>query len=190
MDVHKITADKYFPKGIKDSIPKSVVIRRYVFQAIFAVFTMAFIGYFSHSPVYHPIDENHALIKVSFSHPGERKDKCGKLTSEQAKGMTAKERVRSSLCSRERVPVTLKIDVDGKTIYEETKQPGGLSKDGASLFYNKDFVPAGHHEITVQMRDTDRTEGFDYEHTEKVELEPGQNFVIVFNDEKGRFFVY
>jgi len=190
MDVHKIKTDKYFPKGIKDEIPKSVMIRRYVFQAVFAALTMCMIWYFSHSPVYHPISSNQAVIKVSFSHPGERRDKCGQLTKEQSKGMTAKERVRSTLCSRERVPVSLKIDLNGKTIYEETKRPGGLSKDGDSIFYHRATVESGEHKITVQMRDTDRAEGYDYARTETVVLKPAQNFVILFDEENGSFEVF
>jgi len=190
MDVHKIETDKYFPKGIKDQIPKSVIIRRYLVQAVFAALTMAMIGYLSHRPVYYPIAANEAVIKVSFSHPGERKDQCGKLTKEQMKGMTAKERVRSTLCSRERLPVTLKITLDGKPIFEQTKDPGGLSKDGKSIFYHRTTVPAGPHEIEVKMRDSARTEGFDYARTDKVVLEPGQNHVIVFDEENGSFEVF
>ena len=38
----------------------------------------------------------------------------------------------------------------------------------------------GQHGDTSRLRDSRRTQGFDYEHSEEIELTPQQNFVIGF----------
>jgi hypothetical protein len=48
-------------------------------------------------------------------------------------------------------------------------------------------VPAGAQSLTVRLRDSGRTDGFDYERSVETALEPGQNFVIEFRG--GRWII-
>ena len=48
-------------------------------------------------------------------------------------------------------------------------------------------VSAGRHRLVARLRDSDRTEGFDYEHEAEIELAPGQNFVVDFRAVSGGF---
>jgi hypothetical protein len=41
-------------------------------------------------------------------------------------------------------------------------------------------VPAGSQALTVRLRDSGRSEGFDRERRFEVELEPGRNYVMEF----------
>ena len=47
----------------------------------------------------------------------------------------------------------------------------------------------GEHRLTLRMRDSDRQEGYDYEHDSVVDLRPRQNLVIDFRAETGGFKV-
>jgi len=186
---HDIVPDKYFPDGIAEEITPVVLVRRGIGLALFALLTMGIIGFFSASPAYHHLKDGEAVIKVSFSHAGDRVAKCHKRTRAELAKLAPNMRAAMS-CPRERNPVLLVITLDGKEIYRETAAPKGLSNDGASIFYQRMTVPAGEHQIYVQMRDSNRTEGFDYVYNEKVDLAAGRNFVIDFDESIKNFKVY
>ena len=63
----------------------------------------------------------------------------------------------------------------------------GLSQDRASSIYQKFVVPPGRHVVSARLRDSARTEGFDYARSTEVELRPRQNFVVDFRAETGGF---
>jgi hypothetical protein len=63
----------------------------------------------------------------------------------------------------------------------------GLSRDRASSIYQKFVVAPGRHLVVVRLRDSARTEGFDYARSAEVELKPRQNFVVDFRAEAGGF---
>ena len=48
-------------------------------------------------------------------------------------------------------------------------------------------VAPGTHTITVRLRDTARTDGWDYEYSERVTLVAGRYFTITFRAETGGF---
>ena len=128
-----------------------------------------------------------AQIKLALQHAGARVAECHKRTAEELAKLPTAER-RPNDCSRERAPITIALDVDGRTIYEETLQPTGLSRDGVAKTYKK-FVPAGRHVIEARLRDSKRTEGFDYDTRLDAELGPWQNLAIDFNAEQGGFLI-
>ena len=90
-------------------------------------------------------------------------------------------------CSRQRLPVTVQLTIDGKSFYEAILEPGGLSGDGPVKVYEKFVVSAGKHLIEARLRDSKRDEGFDYESSREVELTRGQNLAIDFKAEQGGF---
>jgi hypothetical protein len=90
-------------------------------------------------------------------------------------------------CSRERLPIIIRLSLDGHPIYEATLNPTGLSADGPARAYQKFLVPAGRHEIVAELRGSKRTEGFDYRGRIEAELKPWQNLAIEFQAEQGGF---
>jgi hypothetical protein len=92
-------------------------------------------------------------------------------------------------CPRERLPVTVELDLDGEPLYAETLPPTGLSGDGPSRAYQRFVVPPGRHRLVARMRDTARTEGFDHIHETDIDLRPGQSLAIDFNPVAGTFIL-
>jgi hypothetical protein len=159
---------------------------RYAAQALFyAAFTAA-VGMFASWPTYGGLPDGTAQIKLSFIHSGARAEACHRLTAEELAKLPPNER-RPIDCSRQRLPVAVRLTIDGKTFYEAVLEAGGLSGDGPVKVYEKFVVLAGNHLIEARLRDSKRTEGFDYESSREVELTPAQNLAIDFKAEQGGF---
>ena len=155
-------------------------------QAIaYALFAVA-IGYFATRPAYTHLDPGKALIKLSFSHAGQRKGDCRRLTPEELAALAPNMR-RPLDCPRERLPLRMELLLDGETLFQGELPPSGLAGDGASTVYRKFPVAPGRHRLTARLRDTARTEGFDYESERDVVLEPRQIFVVDFKAALGGF---
>ncbi len=163
-------------------------IMRYVGQAvIYAAIALA-IGTFSSWPTleYFPADK--AQIKISFAHGAKRVDDCRRLTAQEIAKLPPRER-RPHTCGRERLPTRVQLLVDEVAIYDEVVQPTGLSRDGPARIYRKFAVSPGRHQITARLRDSSRTEGFDYERRVTLELAPLQNLAIDFSGDQGTFII-
>ena len=139
---------------------------------------IAFIGYFSTLPAYEHFPADHALIRLSLSHAGQHKDKCRKRSAEELAQLPPNMRAPME-CTRERSPVEVLIEVDGKPLYHETLQPSGLSKDGASSLYRRIPLKAGTYRIVAHLSD-DASGSYNYVHEETVALSPAQVMVIDF----------
>lgn len=144
------------------------------------------VGYFSVKPEYIHLDPGMALIKMNFTHAGEKKEECHTLSQEELEALAPNMR-RPVICERERVPLLLEVMLDEKLVYREELQPTGLSRDGAATVYKKFPVSAGEHTLILQLRDSRRESGFDYVRNEKIMLAPGQNFVVDFRKEADGF---
>lgn len=155
-------------------------------QVLAYVVFMAVVGYFSASPSYTHLAEDKALVKISFSRAGETVTECRRLTPKEIAALAPNMR-RQTDCPRERVPLLLHAELDGKPLIEETLEPTGLWSDGPSNFYRRIPVMAGQHELKFSLRDSRRTEGFDYEAERTLELSPGQNLVVDFKPAQGGF---
>lgn len=155
-------------------------------QAVLYSAFAVFIGYFSAFPAYRYADPDRAEIKLSLSHAAERVEECVKLTPDEIN-----ERARAgepiSQCGRERLPLTIEIELDGTLVYHRQAQPSGLWNDGPASVYERFDVEAGTHTITARLRDTRREDGWDYTHTETVQLTPQRYFTITFRAETGGF---
>jgi hypothetical protein len=159
---------------------------QFVGQAIaYAAFAVA-IGYFATRPAYTHLDPDKALIKLSFSHAGQRKGDCRRLTPEELAELAPNMR-RPLDCPRERLPLRVELLLDGATVFQGELPPSGLAGDGASTVYRKFPVAPGQHRLTARLRDTARTEGFDYESEQDIVLEPRQVFVVDFKAALGGF---
>ena len=159
---------------------------RYAAQALFYTGFVAAIGAFASWPMYNQVPEGSAQIKLSFNHSGARVEDCRRLTADELSKLPSTKR-RLGNCSRQRLPVTIQLMIDGAPIYEAVLKPGGFSGDGQAQTYKKFIVPAGNHVIEARLRDSKRTEGFDYQSRFEAELLPWQNLAIDFKAEQGGF---
>ena len=158
---------------------------RYLGQgAVYGLLALG-IGHFSDRPAHTHFPPDMALIKLSFAH-GARKEDCRRRTDEELARLPANMR-RPMVCARERLPVAVELLLDGEPLYKAVLPPTGLAGDGPSRAYQRFAVPPGRHELTARLRDTDRTEGFDFERTVVVELAPAQSLAIDFRSEMGGF---
>ena len=144
------------------------------------------VGYFSVAPSYDYADPGVATIKLSLSHAANRVEECVKLTPQQineraARGLPLNE------CGRERLPVTVELEIDGARALLVTAAPSGLWNDGPASVYERLDVAPGTHTVTVRLRDSARQQGWDYERSESVTLSPGRYFTISFRAETGGF---
>lgn len=150
---------------------------------LYAVFALL-IGVFSHWPPYRHLAADQALIKLSFSHHGQRVSACRQLGAEELAKLPPNMRAPTQ-CPRERAPVVVELDIDGRQVVRRVAGPSGLSKDGASSVYHRVEVAAGEHRIAVRLKDSAGGAGFDYQREATVRLAPARILVIDFDAEKG-----
>jgi len=153
--------------------------------ATYAAFALL-VGWFSASPSYTHVDPASAVIRLSFDHATARVTECRPLTPEEIAKLAPNMR-RSLDCPRGRVPLLVELELDGALLYRAAVPPSGLAGDGPATVYERFVVPPGTHEVTARLRDSRRTEGFDYESSVRVELAASRNFVIDFRPETGGF---
>ena len=152
-------------------------------QAVLYAALAAVILIFTRWPVYRNLAEDSALIKVSISHQGKLLGDCVVLTPEQLAKLPPNMRAPKS-CPRERSPLTIEVDVDGKLAHRQVAKPSGLSGDGAAVVYHRIELKAGTHRISVRMKDDARSDGFDYTRSETVNRAPAEILVIDFDAAK------
>ena len=156
----------------------------WVGQAVlYGMFAAAIVA-FSAWPAYDHLPGDHALIKLSFTHHARRLYECEVVSAEELAKLPPTMRAPTK-CPRERSPITVEVDIDGNLAHRETALPSGLSGDGAASVYRRLTVPAGVHRLAVRLRDSARTEGFDFERSEIVNLGSGEILVIDFDAEEG-----
>ena len=160
---------------------------RHIILQIFAYAAFAVVlGYFATTPSYVHLDPQKALIKLSFSHAGEKKTECRRLSPDEIAKLAPN--MRQALdCPRERVPLLVELLLDDELLYRGLLAPSGLARDGASTAYQRFPAEPGSHHLVVRLRDTRRSEGFDWEFASDIHLVPQQNLVVDFRAEAGGF---
>ena len=159
-------------------------VAKYVGQGVLYALFAAVIGYFSTLPKYHHLEPDQALLRLSFKHPGKTKADCRQRSPEELARVPAN--MRKALdCPRERSPVRVRVELDGKDLYDESFPPSGLSKDGASTGYRRLPIAAGRHHLKVQFADDVRVAGFNFEREHDVHAKPGQVVLIDFAPDQG-----
>jgi coenzyme F420-reducing hydrogenase delta subunit len=143
-------------------------------------------GAWSSWPSLRLLEPGQAVISLSLRHAAHTRVECKPLSPEEM--MKLKPNMRRQVgCPRERWPVYLELLRDGGVLYRGEHEPAGLWNDGPSTMLERIVVPAGAQSLTVRLRDSGRTDGFDYERSVETALEPGQNFVIEFRG--GRWII-
>ena len=148
----------------------------------YAAFCVA-LAYFATRPVYHPIPAGTALVKVSLQHAGQRKEPCRERTPEELAKLAPNMRV-ATVCGRERVPVAVEIELDGRSLVSAVVPPSGLSRDGSSTLYRRANVTAGSHKVIAKLKDAP-TGDFNYIKEITVDLKPGAILLLDFDAKAG-----
>ena len=154
----------------------------------FAVIAVLFaaVAAFADWPVYRQTPRGSAVVTLTFVHGADRRADCRRLTPEEIAKLPPNMR-RVQDCPRGRRPVYVELSVGDQVVYRASLAPSGIAGDGPSRVYERFVLPAGQYDVAARMRDTARTEGFDYERKERVALAPDQMFVIDFRSEPAGF---
>jgi len=146
---------------------------------------MVVLGYFSTEPRFSAVAPDQALVRVSFIHATQRKQACRERSADELAKLAPNMRAAQD-CPRERSPLLVEIELDGKVVLQREVQPSGLRRDGNVAVYQRLALPAGRHRIVARLRD--RAEGaFNFAGEQTVELAGGGVLIIDFNAEKGGF---
>jgi hypothetical protein len=158
---------------------------RVVLQLALYAPLMAIIGYFSSQPQFAPIADDEALVRLSIVHAAERKEPCRERTPQELAKLAPN--MRAALdCPRERSPLLVELELDGKVVFRREVQPSGLQRDGAAAVYQRLPVPAGTYVVVARLRD--RAQGdFNYVRRESVVLAPGSALLVDFAAARGGF---
>lgn len=157
---------------------------RYLLQAVnYSVF-MAIIWYFATSPSVRLIADDEAKITIAFAHAGQLREPCRMLSQEELNKLPPNMR-KIDDCPRERSPVTIEALLDGEPLYSAVLQPPGLFGDGGVDVFYSGKIPAGNHQLSLQMNDSVRIEGFNHNFAQQVSVDPAQILLIGFESERG-----
>ena len=143
------------------------------------------VGVLADTPRYTAFPPDQALIRLSFSHGGQRPE-CRRRTPEELAALPPNMRAPMD-CPRERLPVVVELLLDGAPLYRASLPPGGLSRDGPSRVHEGFPVAPGTYSMVARLRDSARESGFDYQREARITLVPRQNLVIDFRADAGGF---
>jgi hypothetical protein len=163
-----------------------VRLLKFAGQGVIYAAAAILVGYFASNPVYQTFPEGMAQLKLSFAHGARRTKACRRLTSKEIAKLPPNER-RPNTCGRKRVDVYVQLDLDGKRLLDISLKPIGLAGDGPAHIYRKFVVEPGTHMVIARLRDSRRTEGFDYETKREINIAVGQNLAIDFKADAGGF---
>ena len=144
------------------------------------------VGALSSNPAIRLLEPEQAVLRMAFSHAGEPVSDCRRLSQEELNKLPPNMR-QPTECPRERLPIFVRLDLDGRKLFEAEMPPTGLWNDGKTTVNKRFEVAAGSHRIRVGMRDSAPSGDFDYIMERKVTIEPGDNLVIGFDGDSGEF---
>jgi hypothetical protein len=159
---------------------------KYVLQAFSYAALCVFIAMFTANPELRLLEDDEAIVSITFSHAGQRVSECVRLSQEELLKLPPNMRKPDS-CPRERHPSYVELLIDDDLVYDIVAQPTGLSSDVKSTVYQRVTVKAGQYTLTARMTDSGNTGTFDYENSADVSIRPGQNLVVHFDESLQQF---
>ena len=163
-------------------------ILRYGLQAFNYLLFMVVVWYFSINPPYHQLEEDEAVITLSFTHATKIREACRKLSQEELMALAPNMRLPTS-CPRERSQLNIELYLDEKLVTKEVLEPLGFHKDQGVSLFKKIKVKAGEHVLRVWMNDDVNVDGPTYKYEEKINLKPEQLLLLDFDSGKKEFFL-
>ena len=157
---------------------------RFLLQAFNYSLFMGLIWFFSNSPAVSLIGEDEARLTIAFAHAGQLREPCRMLSQEELSKLAPNMR-KIDDCPRERSPVIIEAELDGKMVYSASLPPPGLFGDGGVDVFYSAKIPAGQHQLDMKMNDSVRVEGFNHQFAHQVTVEPAQILLIAFDSKSG-----
>lgn len=161
---------------------------RLVYELLTWAVFLGVIGLLSVWPRYEMVDADQAIVTVTFSHAAQRVGECRILTQEELNKLPPNMR-KPADCPRERHPVRLELRSGDDVLYADVLAPSGIWSDGKANVYRRVLVAAGTHALFVGMNDSGTDDGFDFESTATLNVSPGRNVVIRFEQDAGQFTI-
>jgi hypothetical protein len=162
-------------------------VRRFREILAYGVFA-GIVGLLSVWPHYEMLDQGEAIISLTFSHAARRIGECRMLTQEDLNKLPPNMR-KPSDCPRERHPIRIELRSGETVLYDRVLAPSGIWSDGKANVYRRIVIPAGSHALSVGMNDSGGDRGFDYEATANIDVVPGRNVVIRFDEQLQLFSI-
>ena len=162
-------------------------VLRYGSQIFNYVLFMGVVWYFSIKPSYHQLEDDQAVITLSFLHATKIREACRKLTQEELMELAPNMRLQMD-CPRERSPLGLEVYLDDELITQALVEPPGFHKDQGVNFFRRVKVKAGEHKLRIWMNDDVNVKGSTYQYEKSVTLKPEQQLLVDFNAGSGGFY--
>jgi len=163
-------------------------ILRYSLQAFNYALFMLVVWYFSFNLPYHQLEENQAVVTLSFTHATKLREACRKLSQQELMKLAPNMRLPTD-CPRARSPMALELYLDKKLLTKAMVEPTGFHKDQGVNIFKRVKVQAGEHSLRVWMNDDVNIDGPTYSYEKNIVLKPEQQLLIDFNSGTGGFFV-
>ena len=143
---------------------------------------------------FHPPDESQLLIslrqrtqQVHFCTPEELE-----AFKEKRAGRLKHMRSKNTICgSLERVPMEVKVWVDGVDSVNKTLHPPGVYSNGVIYVFERFNLKYGVHDVRIAISEL-RTKGTEttLEFNEKIDFQPHQVVLITYEPEVGKLFIH
>lgn len=138
-------------------------------------------------PVWQSLPDGKGLLRLSLTHSGGRN--CRDRTPEELAKLPPNMRDRQ-ICDRRRAPIRVEMDIDGRQAIAVDAPPSGLAGSGPSRIYESIELSAGSYRIDLRMSDDPTAEGFAYQATIDIALEPARSIAIDFDAASRGFFLH
>jgi coenzyme F420-reducing hydrogenase delta subunit len=122
-------------------------------------------------------------LVVSFNHSGAVLEPK-KLSKEELAKRLPHMRAQVNV-SRQRVPVRLRVTVDGAGVLDHAYTPKGISKDGPSIAVARIPVAAGKHQVTVELADGPAPDEFTKRFSQQIDFTENRSAVVLFDSKSG-----
>ena len=180
----KSRENKFYDRKVRDDREgkKGIFIKMTAFSLIPAVCII----FLSAKSMYSFYNKNSSLLKFTFKYSSRHTAECKELTERE---MDAKlkhmrktnspfTKMRMDCSKRERLPISVELDLDNKNVVSKKYYPAGLRRDGATFIYEEFALPPGSHWVKVRVRDFKADNPLHYAFEKKVELKPGRISII------------
>lgn len=150
-------------------------------QAVAWTLFVTVTGVFAQWPAYAPIPPGQGELKLSLAHLTERLEPCVQLTPEEIQARPPNMRVTED-CPRARAEAVVQLRADDTPLLDAAVRPVGLARGGRTYLQAHWALPAGDYTLEFRLRDTPRTEGFDYMQRLQLSLAAGESVLLEVGD--------
>jgi len=158
---------------------------QFTIQALTALGFIALTAALGQGPAFAPVPEGHGELKISVAHLAARLQPCRQLSEEERQALPPTRRV-SEVCERGRAPTRIRLTLNGDTLIDQRIAPAGMHGDGRAYFLEFLPLPAGRHELELNLHDSpddqDDASGYTLRERFILELAPGESALLAIGD--------